>query len=260
MISSLLRYRRTIWQLALHQFRDRYSGTVGGVLWAIAHPVLLLLVFWVVFSQGLKLPGAGQQPFLLSLFCALVPWMTFSEIINSGTTAITGRSFMVKKIAFPSEILPITSVVAALITHAIMLVLLGIMLAVYGRGLSPALLLLPYYFAALCLFGFGVALTLSAINVFFRDVGQSVAVALNIWFWLTPIVWPAEMLPASYALLLELNPLYYIVDGYRAALLSDQLVAPPGAASVYYWLLTLALLAGGSFVFRRLKPYFADAL
>jgi len=260
MIADVLRHRRTIWHLALHQFRDRYSGTVGGVLWAVAHPVLLLTVFWIVFSQGLKLPGTGNQPFLLSLFCGLVPWMTFAEALNNGASAVTGRSFMVKKIAFPSEILPLTSLVAALFTHLIMLALLAAMLAWYGRAPSAAIFLLPYYLAGLCLLALGFALILSALNVFFRDIGQALGVVLNVWFWLTPIVWPPEMLPAGFSTLLEYNPMYYVVQGYRAALLGETFVAPQIGITLGFWAFAGVLAAAGAFVFHRLKTSFADAL
>lgn len=260
MLKAILTHRRTIWYLALHQFRDRYSGTAGGVLWAVVHPVLLLVVFWIVFAEGLKIPGTGGQPFLLSLFCGLIPWMTFADALNNSTNAITSRSFMVKKIAFPSEILPLTSLVAAFLTHAIMLVLLAGMLAWYGRPLTGAIVLLPYYLVALGVLAFGFAMILSALNVFLRDVGQALTVVLNIWFWLTPIVWPPEMLPPQFGALLRYNPMYYVVEGYRAALLGDSVQLPGTTATVLFWALAGSMAIAGTFVFRRLKTIFADAL
>jgi ABC-type polysaccharide/polyol phosphate export permease len=260
MISDLYVHRRTIWNLALYQFRDRYSGTAGGILWAVVHPVLLLTVFWVVFSQGLKLPGTGNQPFLLSMFCALIPWMTFADALSNATSAITGRSYMVKKIAFPSEILPITSLVGAFLTHLVLLMLLALMFAAYGRAPTAGMLLLPYYLAALAVLALGFAMLLSAVNVFFRDVGQSLAIVLNLWFWLTPIVWPPEMLPPRFSWLLAWNPVNYVVEGYRSALLGTGSPWPPLAATLGFWLFAGGLSIGGWWVFRRLKTSFADAL
>ena len=128
MLRQLVQHRRTVWLLAVRNMRDRYTGTFGGVVWAVLNPLLLLLVFWFVFGVGLRMGASGGTPFLLVLFCGLIPWMTFSEILNGAAASITGRAYLVKKIAFPLEILPFTHVVTALFTHGVLLIILGVML------------------------------------------------------------------------------------------------------------------------------------
>ena len=260
MLRQFVQHRRTVWLLAVRNVRDRYTGTLGGMLWAILNPLLLLLVFWVVFGVGLRLQAGGGQPFVLVLFCGLIPWMTFNETLSSGAASITGRAYLVKKIAFPLEILPFTHLVAALFTHGVLLLILAVMLAGYRVVPGTGLLLLPYYLLAMCALAAGLSLLLAATAVFYRDILQGLGVVLNIWFWVTPIVWPPEMLSEGLKPLLDYNPLNYVISGYRDAFLSSALVMPDLSATIYFWALVFVLWFVGATVFMRLKPAFADVL
>lgn len=260
MFQQIRRHYRTIWILALQVVRERYTGTMGGALWSIVHPLLLLLIFWVVFDQGFKMGATAGRPFILVLFCGLIPWMAFNEGLLGAATAITGRAYLVKKIAFPTEILPLTHLVAALLTHAVMVVVLFGMFAWYGKWPRTGLILFPYYLFAMCCFATGLSLLLAAVNVFHRDVSQGLAIVMNIWFWATPIVWPLDLLPPRFAPLLDYNPMNYVISGYRSSFLEPSLVLPGAGLTLYFWALTAGLWMLGGTVFRRLKPNFADVL
>jgi lipopolysaccharide transport system permease protein/teichoic acid transport system permease protein len=260
MLGQLVQHRRIVWLLALRNIQDRYTGTLGGALWAILNPLLQLLVFWFVFGVGLRMQSDAGQPFVLFLFCGLIPWMTFNEILTSSASCITSRAYLVKKIAFPMEVLPSTHLIAALFTHCIMLVILGVMLIAYEALPGMGLLLLPYYLFALCALAAGLSMLLAAAAVFFRDVLQGLGVVLNIWFWVTPIVWPPTMAARSLQPLLDYNPAYYVVAGFRDSLLSQSLVLPDPVQSVYFWAVVVVLWIAGVVVFTRLKPSFADVL
>lgn len=240
--------------------QDRYAGTVGGMLWAVLNPLLLLLVFWIVFGVGLRLQSPEGPPFVLALFCGLIPWMTFNEVLNGAAASITGRAYLVKKIAFPVEILPFTHLVSALFTQAVLLAILGIMLFVYRVLPGTGILMLPYYLFAMCALAAGLALLLSAAAVFYRDILQGLGVILNIWFWITPIVWPPEMISGALRPMLDFNPFNYIVTGYRAALLSPQAILPDLGTTLFFWVAVGAVWMAGAIVFFRLKPMFADVL
>lgn len=259
-ISQLFKYRRTLWLLAVRNVQDRYAGTVGGMLWAVLNPLLLLLVFWVVFGVGLRMQVPGGQPFVLALFCGLIPWMTFNEILNGAAASITGRAYLVKKIAFPLEILPFTHLVSALFTQAVLLAILGIMLCFYGVVPAVGALMLLYYLFAMCALAAGLALLLAAAAVFYRDILQGLGVMLNVWFWVTPIVWPPEMLSGALKPMLDFNPFNYIVSGYRSALLSADLALPDPQSTIYFWIVVVVVWLAGATVFVRLKPMFADVL
>lgn len=260
MISQLVTHRHTLWLLAVRNVQDRYADTIGGMLWAVLNPLLLLLVFWVVFGVGLRLHAPGGPPFVLTLFCGLIPWMTFNEILNGAAASITGRAYLVKKIAFPVEILPFTHLLSALFTQAVLLAILGVMLFVYRVAPGTGILMLPYYLFAMCALAAGLALLLSAAAVFYRDILQGLGVILNIWFWVTPIVWPPEMISEALRPMLNFNPLNYIVTGYRAALLSPQAVLPDPGTSLFFWVIVAVVWIAGAIVFLRLKPMFADVL
>lgn len=260
MLQLIIRHRRMVWILAIRQIRDRYAGTIGGAIWAVLNPLLLLLVFWVVFGVGLRMGSETGRPFVLVLFCGLVPWMTFSEALNGAASSITGRAYLVKKIAFPLEILPVTHLLAALFTHGVLLLILAIILAAYQVVPGIGILLLPYYLLAMCALASGLSMLLAAVVVFYRDVLQGLGVFLNIWFWLTPIVWPPEMVSARLQPLLNLNPLNYVISGYRESLLAPQPVLPDVMSTVYFWGVVTVLWFLGSGAFRRLKHSFADVL
>jgi lipopolysaccharide transport system permease protein/teichoic acid transport system permease protein len=117
-----------------------------------------------------------------------------------------------------------------------------------------------YYFVALCFFLLGISWIVSALNVFHRDIGQGLTVILNLWFWLTPIVWTVDIVPEKYRWLLQLNPLEYIVEGYRKSLLYHQPIWGNITGGVYYWLTAAVVFVAGALLFRRLKPEFADVL
>lgn len=261
MLRQLIQHRRTIWLLAVRNVRDRYTGTLGGMLWAILNPLLLLLVFWVVFDVGLRFGAQQSTPFVLVLFCGLIPWMTFNETLTGATSSIIGRAYLVKKIAFPAEILPFTQLVSALITHGILLVILALLLLSYKKVPGAGgLLLLPYYLFAMCGLAAGLSFLLAAAAVFYRDIVQGLGIALNIWFWITPIVWPPEMMAKGLKPLLDYNPLAYVVFGYRDCLLSAAVSLPNLAATIYFWAIVITLWILGAAVFMRLKPAFADVL
>lgn len=259
-VLQLFQHRRIVWLLAKRNVQDRFTGTIGGAVWAIVNPLLQLLVFWFVFGVGLRMQGEVGQPFVLFLFCGLIPWMTFSEILSSGAGCITSRAYLVKKIAFPMEILPYTHLIAALFTHAFMLVVLAVMLMVYGVIPGAGLLLLPYYILCLCALASGLAMLLAAVCVFFRDMVQALGILLNIWFWITPLVWPPTMASPALKPMLDYNPLYYVILGFRDSLLGNELVLPDPVMTIYFWAVVVFLGIAGIVVFRRLKPSFADVL
>ena len=254
-------HRRLIWRLATTQLRDRYASTAIGSLWAILQPVMMILVFWFVFSFGLRLGrGADEAPFVLVLIIGLVAWFAFSDALLNGVNSVMQNAYLIKKIAFPVEVLPLVPVVVALIVHAALLVIvIGIMMAT-GTEPSVRTPLLIYYVLAMSLFATGFSYLLSAINVFQRDIGQSLAVVLNIWFWVTPIIWSPTLFPENVRGILKLNPMHYIVDGYRHALLPIGAPPPGIVETVSFWSATVVVLVAGIWLFRRVQADFADVL
>lgn len=259
-IKKLYNYRALIWNMALREIRLRYAGTLAGFMWSVINPVMMIFVFWLVFSVLFKSQPVGNVPFVITFVCGLIPWTTFNESVMASSNSIIGNSHLIKKTIFPSEILPIVSLVASCISHAIMLVILFTLLLAYRMPFSIYNLQVIYYMAALSLFSIGLGWLCSAINVFYRDTSQTLGVIFNMWFWLTPVVWDMNIVPPKYHYLVKLNPFFYIVNGYKSSFFNNLPLWHDYALGIYFWGFCLFTLLAGAFVFRRLKPEFAEVL
>lgn len=253
--------RSLVWHLAVHEFRERYAATFAGSLWAVVEPALLFLVLWFVFAYGFRIETPdGATPYFLVLFCGLVPWTTFRDAVSGGTNVLLRHQHLIRRGAFPTQVLPLAHLLAALLPHGVMVGFLLVVLAANGIWPSLGTLQVLYYLAAMYAFALGLAWLLGALNLFFRDVGQALGPAMTFWFWLTPIVWPAENPPPWARAVLELNPMFYVVEGYRSAFLDRPPLWQDLGLTLYFWLVVAAVVAAGTFVFRRLKPHFAEVL
>jgi len=260
MIRKLLAHRSMIWTMAVAELRRRYVGTFGGLVWSVIHPFMLVLVYWFVFSVGFKVQPLHGAPFVVVFFSAFTVWSLFSETVNASTNAIVGSSYLCKKYVFPTEVLPVVHLTAAFISHAIMVAVLLILMAFHGIAPSIYNLQILYYGLGVGIFALGFGWFLAAANVFYRDTAQILSVVLNVWFWMTPIVWPIDILPASYLKWIKLNPLYYAVQGYKNSFIYHRPLWEDLPLGMYFWATCGIVLLLGGHVFRRLKPEFAEAL
>lgn len=255
----LVANRKLIWRLAKAQVRDRYASTLLGSVWAIVHPALMLLVFWFVFEYGLKISQSGPIPFFLTLIVGLAAWIVFNDAVVAGINAVTSSSHLVKKLAFPLEILPVVPVVSACIVHACIMGVVLVIMAINGYMPGRGFPLVLYYAACMAVLAVGLNYLFSALNAVHRDIGQMAAMMVQLWFWLTPIVWLPDAFSPAVRAALEYNPIHYVVMGYRDALLMTETSLSFGAG-IRFWVVTLPIAALGFLLFRRLKHDFADLL
>lgn len=239
------------------EFRARYVGSFGGVFWAVIHPLMLVFVYTLIFSLifGRRI---GDTPFALWLFCALLPWIMFTEIVKNSCGVIEKNKNLVTKTPFRSEILPLVVIGSALTGHLIGFGVLLVLLFLCKQWIGWYVLTLLFYLPCLMLFSLGLSWLVASVNVFARDVGQTVSIVLQLWFYLCPIIYPASIIPEQYHFLLRLNPMYFITEGYRRALLDNQGI--PVVDTLYFLGITLVLLFIGGWTFRRLKGQFAEVL
>ncbi|HDZ20229.1 hypothetical protein LCGC14_0018290 [marine sediment metagenome] len=252
--------RSLIWVMARRELRSRYAGSPLGLAWSVLHPLMMIGVYWFVFSVGFKVGRGKDLPFIIIYLTGFIPWTCFAETITVSVNAIIVSPHLVKKTAFPTEILVVVHLVVAMVTHAIMLVVLAILLIVYGIGFSFYNLQFLYFLVGLSIFSMGLGWLVSALNVFYRDVAQVLTVLLTMWFWLTPIIWQPDMLPEKYRIFLKLNPLYYVVEGYRSSFTAQTGFWENPSMGAYFWVVALLVFGLGGWVFRRLKPDFVEAL
>lgn len=194
------------------------------------------------------------------LTAGLVPWFFFSEALNNGTNALTEYNYLVKKVVFKISILPIIKIIAATFIHAFFVLVLLVIAAFYGYYPTVYTIQILYY--SICMFVFVLALcyTTCAIVVFFRDLSQIINIMLQIGMWATPILWDINKIDSGWAVALKINPLVYIVNGYRSAIYERQWFFEDFYSTMYFWIVTVVLFGIGALVFKRLKVHFADVL
>ncbi|MCI8691233.1 MAG: ABC transporter permease [Lachnospiraceae bacterium] len=259
---ELFQSRHLIWKLAKNDFRKRYAGSYMGALWALAQPVVTVAMYYIVFDKLMGNTGRGAEgvPFVLFLTAGLVPWFYFTEALNNGTNAMREYDYLVKKVVFKISILPIIKVIAATFIHVFFVAVLLVVAAFYGYYPNIYTIQILYY--SFCMFVFVLALCYAtcSVVVFFKDLTQIINIVLQIGIWATPILWNMDSVPYKWVFILKLNPLVYIVGGYRNAIYGKEWFFQDFFSTMYFWIVTVVLFGIGGAIFRRLKVHFADVL
>jgi len=253
--------RRIILELTKQDFRARYLGSFLGIIWAFIQPTVTILVLWFVFQVGFKSSPVDDFPFILWLICGMVPWFFFSESLSGGTNSVIDNSYLVKKVVFRVSILPIIKILSALIVHGFFILFIIFMFLLYGYPPTIYVIQVLYYLFASIVLVLGLSWITSSVVVFLKDLGQVVNIILQFGFWLTPIFWSAQAMPLFYLRLIKLNPMYYIVDGYRNTFIYHKWFWESSTYLTYYfWGFTIFVFVLGAITFKRLRPHFADIL
>lgn len=260
---ELFQSRHLIWKLAKNDFKKRYAGSYMGALWAMLQPVVTIAMYYIVFDRimGNSINrGTGEIPYVLFLTAGLVPWFYFNEALNSGTNALLEYNYLVKKVVFKISILPIIKIIAATFIHVFFVCVMLVVAAIYGY--YPTIYTLQIFYYGICLFLFVLALsyTTCSIVVFFKDLSQIINIGLQIGIWVTPIMWNLDILDNKWIVILKLNPLVYIVNGYRSAVYEREWFFQDFFSTMYFWIITVAIFGIGAMIFKRLKVHFADVL
>ena len=260
-IKHILENRKLLSTLSFNDFKEQYLGSYLGIVWAILRPLLFIGVMWFVFGFGFKSkPTDDGIPFILWLLCGMIPWFFFADAVSKSMNAIVSNTFLVKKVAFRVSILPLVKVLSSLYVHV---VFVGILLSIFlTYGYTPTIywLQIPYFMLCMILFLLGLAWLTSAIKVFVKDMGEIIGVVIQFGFWLTPIFWSINIIPEKYQAIIKLNPMFYIIDGYRNALIHQKWFWEDMNLTFYFLTLTVLTLALGAIVFKRLRPHFGDVL
>lgn len=259
-VKELYWNRQLIFNLSKNDFKTKFAGSLFGIFWAFVQPVITILIYWFVFSVGFRSPGVADCPFVLWLTAGLVPWFFFSEAWNGATNSFMEYSYLVKKVVFKISVLPIVKVVSSVFVslcfHLFMLVMFIL------QGYMPDVYWLQLLYYMICNFALVLSLSYITCSVmpFFRDLGQIISIILQVGVWMTPIMWNIEMIPVAWRWVMKINPMYYIVQGYRDALSIKQWFWKDITWTIYFWGLVGALFVLGNILFKRLRPHFADVL
>jgi lipopolysaccharide transport system permease protein len=261
MLSSIWRYRFFIFSSIRNDFRSRFARSRLGALWMILQPLAQVAIYALVLSRVLsaKLPGVNSQyAYVIYLLSGMLGWSLFIELVSRCLTIFVDNGNLLKKIVFPRICLPLIMSGSALVNNLLLLVTtLGVFFAI-GQHLTVhalwLLLLIPLTLA----FALGLGLILGTINVFIRDVAQVMNVVLQLWFWLTPIVYMPSIVPGRFSVLIHLNPMYWIVSSYQDVLLFQQ--NPNVRHLLMIGVVSLGLLLISLLMFRRSSAEMVDVL
>lgn len=252
--------RKIILQLAKKDIQSKYLGSYLGILWAFVNPLVTIAVYWFIFQVGFKSVPVDKFPFILWFMAGIVPWFFFSDAISTATYSVIDNSYLVKKVIFPINLLVLVKIISALFVHIFFILVLFIMFFVYGYHLNWYNVQFIYYTFCTIMLLAGFSWITSALVVFLKDVGQIVNMFLQLFFWITPIFWTLKMLPTKYDAIFKLNPLFYIVEGYRDAFVYHKWFWEHTTLTPYFWIVTISSFVIGITLFNRLRPHFADIL
>ena len=221
-MKDIYQNRKLLLQFSVNDFKSRYAGSFLGILWAFINPVFTVLIYWLVFGFGLKAAMTdGKYPFIVYLITGMIPWFFFSDAFTSTTLVFREYTYLVKKVVFNIRILPTTKILSNLT---------------------------------------GLTWLTASIQPFLPDIMQLITIVLQLVMWTLPILWSPSQFNPVIVQILKLNPLYYVVQGYRESFLGQAWFWEHGMYTLYFWVFTLAIFVIGSAVFRRLKPHFSDVL
>ncbi|MFC0233307.1 ABC transporter permease [Vagococcus entomophilus] len=253
--------RKLLVQFSLNDFKSRYAGSMFGIIWAFVNPLVMVCTYSFVFSH-LKAAPAQGFPFVLYLITGIVPWFFFSDVLSTATGVFREYSYLVKKVVFNIRILPTAKLLSNLYTHFFFLAVAFVLSIAYGFFPTLQTLQLIYYLFCLAMFLTGLTWITASIQPFFSDISQLIGVVMQALMWTVPVLWSPEIFASSpwIVKILKLNPLYYVISGYRDSFLSQGWFWQHWAQTVYFWVITIALLLVGSLIFKKLKPHFSDVL
>lgn len=261
MIKDIYNNCFVIYQLTKRDFKGRYMGSLLGFVWTIIHPLVTMLVLWVILTKAFPAaPLAEGVSYIAWLATGLISWNFFSEVLSTSAGAFHEYSYLVKKINFKITLLPIAKILSSFIAHCIFVVISMIILFLSGIQFSFYWFQAVYYTAALTLMLLGLSWIVAPLQVFVKDIRQMIMVILQLGFWVTPILWQLNAMPASLRFYLRLNPLVYIVEGYRNSFIYHVPFWQDFRLMIYFWLFTIITLLIGGFIFKKLRSHFADVL
>lgn len=253
-LRELWAYRELLFFLTWRDVKVRYKQAVLGAAWAIIQPLLTMVIFTIFFGKLAKVPSDGV-PYPIFAYAALLPWMFFANAVTSSGNSLVGNANLITKVYFPRLIVPAAAVGAGLVDFVLAFTVFVGLFFYYGVGLTWRLAFFPLLVVVTALLALGVGLWTSAMNVKYRDVRYALPFAIQLWMFASPIIYPSSLIPERWRWVLAINPMTGIIESYRASLLGRP---TPWGALAYSVTVTILVLLGASYYFRRMERQFAD--
>lgn len=261
LIKDIFSNKKMILKLSKNDFKTKYAGSYLGIFWAFVQPIITVAIYVFVFQVGFKAaPADNGYPFVLFLIAGIIPWFFFAEALMNATNCLVEYSYLVKKVVFNISILPLVKIISSLFVHVFFILLAFLIFVLNGMTPGIWMIQLPYYM--FCTIALLIALSYftCAVTPFFKDFGQIVNIFTQIGMWMTPIMWNETMIGAQYRWILKLNPVYYLVTGYRDCYINDIWFWQRGKLTIYFWVVTICIMVISTKVFKKLKVHFSDVI
>jgi lipopolysaccharide transport system permease protein len=253
-LTDLWAYRELLYFLTWRDLKVRYKQTVLGALWVVMQPLLMTIVFTVFLGMLVRVPS-GDIPYPIFVYSGLLPWTFFAAAVNNSGNSLVGNAHLITKVYFPRMIIPLSAVAARLVDFIISFLILAAMMAYYGVAVTWKLAMLPVLILLITALAMSVGMLTSALNVKYRDVGVALPVIIQLWMFISPVVYPAELVPANWQRLYLTNPLAGILIGFRASVLGTDFNWNALAASA---VITILLLIFSIYTFRLMERDLVD--
>jgi lipopolysaccharide transport system permease protein len=250
-------YRELLYFLTKRDIKVRYKQTVLGGLWAVIQPAFTMIVFTLFFGRLAKMPSDGL-PYPIFVYAALLPWTYFANAVSASGNSLVGSANLITKVYFPRIVVPASAALAGLLDFFIALFVLAALMIYYQFVPGWGILLFPFLVALTFLCAVGVGLWLSALNVQYRDIRYAIPFLIQVWMFVSPVIYPVSLVKGNYQWLLALNPMGGVIHAYRASLLGHQPI--DWSLLALSTLIIVALFLGGLYYFRRMEKVFADVV
>ncbi|MGQ3889920.1 ABC transporter permease [Legionella sp. CNM-1927-20] len=254
--------RKILINLIKTDFKDRYLGSHFGIIWAFIQPLVMIGIYWFVFTYGFRTGAISDIPFLLWLLAGIVPWFLISDAIISSSNSIVSHSFLIKKILFEAKLLPMIKIGSAVLVNLFFLIFLITVSIAYGYYPTLWWLQLVYYMICIVAISLSLSLFFSAIMPFWSDIGQIITIMFQVLFWATPIMWNKDMLINNlhFQYIIKLNPFAYITEGFRDTITNSVPFWYHYEQMIFFWFFVIFSFLIGNVAFNKLRPHFADVL
>ena len=253
-LRDLWAYRELLYFLTWRDIKVRYKQTALGAMWAIIQPLLTMLIFTIFFGKLAGMPSDGV-PYSIFAYAGLLPWTFFSNAVTASGNSLIGSANLITKVYFPRMIIPAAAVGAGLLDFAIAFIVLFVLMAYHGMGVAGSIVMLPVLVLLTMLLALGVGMWMSALNVKYRDIRHALPFMIQLWMFVSPVIYPSSIVSGKWRWVFALNPLTGIIEGFRSSLFGRAFNWTALAISSAF---TLVLLVYSAYTFRRMEKTFAD--
>ena len=258
--SNVWKDRKLVWSMAKTDFSNKFAGSFFGVFWAFTQPIVVITIYWFVFSVGFKSAPVEDFPYLLWLISGICPWFFANDSINSGTGVMFEYGYIVKKMSFNLDIIPVVRILSCGFIHFFFVLLIFFVFIINGKFPTCWAVQVIYY--SFCTFAFSLAVVYitSSLACFFKDLTQIVNILLQLGMWTIPIMYSETMFTKIDPVFFKINPLYYVVRGYRDSLIYHMPIGSNLNQTVYFWCVTGVLFVIGARLYKKMQAHFVDML